>query len=226
MKYTLETFYKSREWEAFRKLVITQRTQPDGFIYDEITHQPILKPYDLILHHIEELTEENVNDVTVSLNPDNIMIVSFGTHNRLHDRTGMKRRRVYLVYGAPCAGKRTWVEQNKSDGDLIVDIDSIWECVSGEKRYTHPDRLKQVVFRLRDAALDAVKYRAGKWRTCYIIGGYPLQSERDRLARELNAEQIFIDATEEECLERLRADERRDTKEFSEYIRTWFERAN
>lgn len=224
MKWTLDTFYKSREWESFRKMVIEERTQPDGFVYDEITHQPILKAYDLILHHKEELTEENVNDVNVSLNPDNIMIVSFGTHNRLHDRSGMKRRKVFLVYGAPCAGKRTWVDQNKSEGDLIVDIDSIWECVSGGARYKHPESLKQIVFRQRDALLDAVKYRSGRWRTCFVIGGYPLASERDRLAKDLGAEQIYIDTSEAECMERLRADERRDTKEYAEYIRKWFER--
>ena len=58
--FTLKTFYKSREWEEFRKLIINQRKNSDGSILDEVTGQPILKAYDLIIHHKEELTEEDV----------------------------------------------------------------------------------------------------------------------------------------------------------------------
>ena len=75
--FTLENFYQSKEWERFRLTIIGERTKDDGFIYDEVTNKPILRMYDLILHHIEELTPENVNDYNVSLNPKNIMVVSW-----------------------------------------------------------------------------------------------------------------------------------------------------
>ncbi len=101
--FTLETFYKSKEWEIFRQVIINERTKPDGHIYDEETGKPIVKPYDLILHHKEPLTEENVNDATIAFNPANIEVVSHKTHNRIHDRLGMGRREVFLVYGPPLA---------------------------------------------------------------------------------------------------------------------------
>ncbi len=62
----LQAFYKSDAWEQFRKIVITERIKPDGFIYDEVTGEPILRAYDLILHHKIELTEENVDDVSIA----------------------------------------------------------------------------------------------------------------------------------------------------------------
>ena len=176
---SLFEFYRSKEWEKFRQVVIGERMRPDGFVYDEVTGKPIVKAYDIILHHIEELTEENVNDYNISLNPSNIQLVSHKTHNIIHNKLGHMGREVYLVYGAPFAGKREWVADNMVEGDLVCDIDDIWQCVSGCARYTKPNRLKAVVFKTRDLLIDNIKYRVGKWHSAYIVGGYALQSERN-----------------------------------------------
>lgn len=223
MSFTLDTFYRSREWEQLRKVVIAERTKDDGFVYDEETGKPIVKPYDLILHHKIFLTEENVNDYSISLNPANIEIVSHKTHNILHDRLGMSRREVFIIYGPPLAGKTTWVSENRNAGDLVIDIDSLWQAVTGGKRYDKPPKLRGVVFRLRDQLLDMVRYRFGKWNNAYIIGGYPLESERDRLAQELGARLIFIEASQDECLTRLANDTERNAEEWCRYIFDWFD---
>lgn len=215
-------FYRSKEWEEFRNVVMSERIKDDGHIYDEETGKPIVKAYDIILHHKEELTEENVNDYNISLNPSNIMIVSQKTHNLIHNKLGYKVRQVYIVYGAPLSGKTTYVNENKLEGDLVVDIDNIWQMVSGCDRYVKPNRLKSVVFSVRDTLIDSVKYRRGKWCNAWVIGGYALQGERERLAAELGAREIYIDTTREECLERLKESDR-DADEWREYIERWFE---
>ena len=222
--YTLETFYKSREWEAFRQVIIAERTRPDGYIYDEETGRPILKPYGLILHHKTALTEENVNDAAVAFNPDNIEIVSHKTHNLIHDRLGMGRREAFIVYGPPLAGKSTWVQEAKGKDDLVVDLDSIWQAVTGLPRYEKPARLRAVVFRLRDTLLDMVKHRAGKWVKAYIIGGYPNTAERERLAQDIGASLVYVEATQEECLRRLENEKERNADEWADYIADWFDR--
>lgn len=220
----LYEFYRSDEWESFRKMIINQRTREDGFVYDEETGKPIVKKYDIILHHKIELTEENVRDVTISLNPDNIEIVSFRTHNLIHNRLGYGVRNVYVVYGAPLSGKTSWVNENKSDGDLVVDIDNIWECVSGCDRYVKPAKLNAVVFKLRDTLLECVKYRLGKWHTAFIIGGYALESERNRLTKEMGAKEVFVDCEKEKCFDRLEAaDDGRDKEQWKQYIEDWFD---
>ena len=220
--FTLENFYRSREWERFRLTIINERTKADGFIYDEVTNKPILRMYDLILHHIEELTPENVNDFNISLNPNNIMVVSHKTHNLIHDNfNNYSRQQVFLVYGAPLSGKTTWVKNNKLDGDLIVDINNIWQSVSGDSETKNP-RLKSVVFKIRDTELEAVRYRLGKWRNAYIVGGFPSRSERDRLASETGAREVYIDTERAECEER--ADMRAQREELRSYIADWFER--
>lgn len=223
--FTLFTFYRSDEWKKLLATLKQERTNADGFIICEHCGRPILKPYDLIGHHIEELTEENVNDYTISLNPENIAFVHHGCHNRIHDRFEKRtQRQVFIVYGAPLSGKTTFVKENAIEGDLIVDLESIWESISGSK-YAKPNRLKAIAFKVRDAELDAVKHRLGQWRNAYIIGGYPLQSERERLAQEMHARLIYIDTPKEVCLERLENDTERPKEDYKKYIAEYFDRA-
>ena len=223
--WTLSTFYHSKEWADFRQLIINERTMEDGYIYDEVTGKPILRPYDIILHHCNIfLTEENVNDRTISLNPENIQVVSHKTHNALHEKLGYRRKEIYLVYGPPLSGKTSYVESVANAGDLIIDMDNIWQCISGQPRYTKPGKLRSVAFGVHAFLMDAAKVRNGKWQSCYIIGGFPLISERERIIKEYGAREVFLEVTKEECFERLEHDEARDHEEWKQYIEEWFRR--
>lgn len=219
------TFYRSDEWRKLLDNLKHERLNDDGQIECEYCGKPIVKAYDIIGHHKIELDDENVKDYNISLNPDNIALVHHKCHNFIHNKLGYAQREVFIVYGAPLSGKTTWVKDNMSEGDLVIDVDSIWQCISGQDRYIKPNRLKSVVFKVRDSLIDCVKYRLGKWNNAYIIGGYPLQSERERLIKELAAREVFIDASKDECIERLEAvQDGRDKEEWRKYIDEWFER--
>ena len=222
--WTLSDFYRSKEWEKFREIVINDRTKEDGMIYDEVTGKPIVRKYDVILHHITHLTEENVNDVSISLNPENIQIVSHKTHNQIHNKFGYSKREIFLVYGSPLAGKTSYVETVRQPGDLIVDIDRIWECVSCCPSHSKPTRLNAVVFGLRDRLMEMVKYKVGKWNNAYIVGGFPLISERERICKELGAREIFIDTDKETCLQRLQSSTDRAFDDYKGFIEEWWRR--
>lgn len=220
------SFYRSTEWKKLMDNLKLERVNEEGQVICEHCGKPIVKAYDIIGHHKIELDEENVLDANISLNPQNIMLVDHRCHNIIHNKLGYAHRQVYLVYGSPLSGKSSYVEQNMLSGDLIIDIDNIWQCVSGQPRYEKPARLKSIVFKIRDELLNSAKYRMGKWNNCYIVGGYPLQSERERLIRELGAREIFIDTDKEECLKRLEmVDDGRNKEEWTKYIDEWFERA-
>ena len=223
--YTLSDFYRSKEWLEFRAYLIAARTAADGFVYDEITGKRIVKAYDIILHHKIELTLENVNDANITLNPDNIQIVSFKTHNEIHNRFGRWTRHIYLVYGSPLSGKSTYVQERAGIHDLVIDIDKIYACISNNPPYIKSNRLYDNVRAVQDALLDTVKFKRGKWVNAFIIGGYPFKGERERLCAEYGAEPIYIDCTEAEAQERLQVvQDGRDKSEWSKYISTWFER--
>ena len=220
----LENFYKSREWQRFREVLIAERTNADGYIICAHCGMPILQKYDCIAHHWKTfLTEENVNDYNVSMNPDNVQLVHHACHNRVHDKLGYTRKEIYLVYGPPLSGVAEYARDNASPGDLVVDMDSIWECISGQPRYVHPGRLNAVAFGVRDYLLDCVRVKRGKWNNAYIAGGFPLISERERLIRETGARVVFIDKTIDECMTELeQRSDIQDKEIYRSYIEDWF----
>lgn len=220
---SLYNFYRSKEWVNLLQVLKTERVDEQGFIICEHCGRPIVRAYDCIGHHKTELTEENYTDYNISLNPDNIALVHHKCHNLIHNKLFSGNRQVFIVYGSPCSGKSSYVTEAMSEGDLIIDMDSIWQCVSGCERYIKPNRLKSVVFAVRDNLLESVRYRRGKWLNAYIIGGYPYQAERERLIDTLGAREVFIDTPREECINRLLASEDgRDIEQWVKYIDDWW----
>lgn len=223
----LSTFYQSQEWRGLLDILKNERTDANGNIICEYCGKPITRKYDCIGHHKIELTEENVNDYSVSLNPDNISLIHFRCHNEIHKRFEGFKQDVYLVYGSPCSGKSSYVDEVAEPDDLILDIDRIWDAVCNDGRYNkmkgksgRPHRLRANVFGIRDAIIDQIKTRTGKWRNAYIVGGYPLAVERERLCGILRARPIFVEATLEECLTRCETER---PVEWKKYILDWFD---
>lgn len=212
----LKQFYTSKSWRGLSyslKISRGGKCERCGFMVVEKADWK-----KLIGHHKVELTEANISDPNVSLNPDNIEIVCIDCHNKEHRRFG-HRKQVYIVWGSPLSGKSTFVNQMSGYGDLIIDIDNLWQAISGQDRYIKPNQLKANVFALRDNLYDQVRTRLGSWYDCYIIGGYPNKIERDDIARRLGAECIYIDSTKEDCIKRAEG----RPAEWQGHITKWFE---
>lgn len=221
---SLAQFYNSEVWRDLRLLIMNERAR-NGVIYDEYNGEPIYKPFDVIAHHKQEITMQNVNDVSISLNPDNIMLVSHRSHNAIHARFGFGNyKKIYYVYGAPCSGKSTFVQSVKGNSDLIIDIDLIWQALNGGNKYEKPDSLKSAVFAVRDLLFEKAKQRAGTWQRCYIIEGGAGKAERERRINALGAEPIFVQASKEQCINNLMQDNERIAvrEQWLDYIEKWF----
>lgn len=223
----LKEFYTGPEWRALRMRLIAERRHPDGVLYCEYCHKPITKLYECIGHHKTELTEENVNNASIALNPRNVMLIHHQCHNLIHGKfnAGMERR-VFIVYGPPLSGKTRYVRENALYGDLILDQDDIYQAISGEPRYIRPDSLKRVAFKVRQAIEEAILMRIGDWHNAYLIyGTYMTDIERNNLINKFNAELIEINATREECLSRLNNDPTREEvrEEWAQYIDMFFQ---
>lgn len=217
--FTLKNFYKSDEWRSLVDRLKLERVNEDGDIVCAHCGKPIVKKYDCIGHHKIELTDANVNDYNISLNDDNIELIHFKCHNKVHERWGHEKpQQVYIVYGSPCSGKSTWVHDVMGKDDIVVDMDKIWECISSCDKYHKPNRLKQNVFDIRNTLINQIKMRMGRWKNAYIIGGYPLAMERKRLSEQVGGELIFIDTPKEVCLERAHNDE------WKKFIEDWFDK--
>jgi predicted kinase len=193
---SLSNFYISSEWRTFRKNFISERLARDGEIIDEYTGKPILESYDIILHHKEHLTEQNVKDFSISLNPDNIMIVSHVSHNKIHEKFVMPVKRVYLVFGPPSSGKISYIESIAEVDDLIIDIDRIYDAIN----INRSKKVFDIVMNIYNEMLDTVTARKGRWKNAYITSSTLHNVER--IERATGAELVYVDTPLEECLKR------------------------
>lgn len=161
-------------------------------------------------HHIVELNLDNIDDVNITLNPQNIEVLCEQCHNAAHHRFGFTvgQKHVYLIHGSPCAGKTTYVQTVATRNDLIVDLDKIHRslCVCG--LYDKPDATKRVAFGVRDYLLDEIRTATArrKWQDAYIIGTYPERLDRELFVREYMAETVHIATPREECIKRAYED--------------------
>lgn len=212
---TLSQFYRSKEWVEFRKVYLAERIARDGELIDDVTGQPIIHKYDAILHHVEPLTESNVNDYNISLNPDNIQLVSHATHNLIHQRFGAFTRHIYIVWGSPCAGKTTYVQNNALENDLIIDIDLIYKAINKSRS----KRLYSNVMTIYRTLIDMVKTRNGQWVNAWIVMANCRNVEQTK--NMLDAELVHIDTDKETCIERLK--QKPYNKEYTDYFERYWD---
>ncbi len=232
-------FYNSQDW-ANCKAQVTQDRLKEGALFCEHCGKIILKSFNpnaknnkgaVVYHHIKHLTNENVNDASISINPTNIAILHWSCHNEVHNRFNgtavAVERKVYLITGAPLSGKTTFVRERVQEGDLVFDIDDLWQILSGQERYVKPNSLKTIIFNTRLAIKEQIQKGSGGWRNAYIIESLPLATDRKREAERYkahNVEIITMEASREECLNRLYAmPNGRDIKAYEEYINNYFD---
>lgn len=79
-------FYQSKEWRECRATYISnvaglcERCQERGIIRAGLE-----------LHHIEELTPENINDPSITLNHDNLVYLCHDCHMIVHGEKNLRR---------------------------------------------------------------------------------------------------------------------------------------
>lgn len=233
---TLASFYASDEWASCKARVLNERIK-GGAVYCEHCGEIVLKDFNprernnagaMVFHHTTILTLANVNNADISINPRRIQILHWACHNIVHGRFSgqntQPEQKVYLITGAPCSGKTTFARERMQAGDVLIDIDDIWQQISGRPRYEKPNSLKPLVFATRDAQEEQVRLRSGTWRNAFIIKSLPLSMDRKREAEKLNAEVITIEATKEECLERLhRNPNGRNIADYEKFINNYFD---
>lgn len=129
-----------------------------------------------------------------------------------------------IVYGSPCSGKTTYVRNNASNSDLIFDYDRLLVAATNRTlHFAEKHALHWLILDLRKSFVEAAKlsgdvenfWMVCSWNTDYI----------KELFSGVDTEEIFIEATKEECYDRLENDETRpDKAEWQAVIDAWFEK--
>lgn len=120
---------------------------------------------------------------------------------------------VYVVTGAPGSGKSHLVNQNATKFDIVFDFDKIAEamCPITGMHGNHTYMLK-VLMEIRETVIRCFSDREGEWHDAYFITATPDRNKITTLLRRMNATELHVDATLDECIDHIKNDESRVLK--------------
>lgn len=129
---------------------------------------------------------------------------------------------IKVVYGSPCSGKSTYVENSLKEKDIRFDYDLIMQSISNKKLHEYSDEHLPYVIEYRGLIIDKC-YGDTKIDIAYIITTKITEKLQQEL-EGLEVEYILIDKTKDECYKQLEQDETREDKEFwKDKIDDWFD---
>lgn len=130
-----------------------------------------------------------------------------------------KRVRRYVVAGAPCSGKSTFVREHARPGDLIYDYDDVHRVLSGRAPHDHDPAIRPFVLAARDGIYGELERRSEQ--AAWVITSTRRTSDLAKLRDRLGAEVILLAIEREEAHRRCDADQRPEA--WHEYIDRWFD---
>lgn len=198
--------YKTTAWQKLRVLALSLAP---------ICQRCTVKAATTV-HHIKPAREYP----ELQFDLDNLETMCVSCHNRMsqqEQKEAMQGRHtfssipegnfaipVHIVWGAPGAGKNTYVNKHKLKGDLVVDWDSIFEALSTLPRYDKPKELMPFVAEARDAIIRRL-CQPSQVRCAWIISTTLSSIELSELETK-GAKVIQLTPPPETCAERVRAD--------------------
>ena len=128
---------------------------------------------------------------------------------------------VTVVCGPPGSGKTTWVRGRARSGDLILDLDTIWQALTGLPMYDRPDPLTSFVLAARDTIMRRLLNPSDVLHA-WVIKGAPKAREREEFAQGYNAEIVVLAVPVSECMRRIALDERRVADRWLSIVEGWW----
>lgn len=104
----------------------------------------------------------------------------------------IEKTKVFLVCGSPASGKTTYVNNHKSPGDFVFDIDLIRQALGATHKTA--DCFQPLILEIRRLVYNSLRLQAIGAKNAWVISGLPTKAERERTAKEIGAEIIFLHA--------------------------------
>lgn len=135
------------------------------------------------------------------------------------------KKKVYIINGAPGAGKTTYVQNHKTNNDLVVDLDYLCAALNATNSlYQDHEPVLSVALQLQELLYQVIEDREGKWETAWVITATSDQRALKELAHRLEGEIISIDTPLDQCVCNIQSDSRRNGSKdrMTKLAQKWF----
>lgn len=149
---------------------------------------------------------------------------AFGKHQWRPDWLRPSAIPLTIVCGAPASGKSTYVKEQASPSDLVIDLDVIASEVSGQSLHGW-DRAKWLTpaMRYRNTLLGELGKANPPWSRAWLIASEAKADNRQWWEDKMQPERIVIMETPPaECMARVKADSTRPKENTFEAIGKWW----
>lgn len=181
--------------------------------------------------HVDHIIPFRGIEDPLRLDADNLQTLCRECHSRKTAREdggfGGNKGNVIVICGSPGSGKSTYVENNMKDGDIRIDLDYIFQALSGLPLFHKPKNnyCKSSMFSIVMKVYDVLLSELEKNRNvrAWIITSQTNRQKREELKNRFNAKVIVLETPKEECIYRLKNDMRRDDgTDWQEVIEKWW----
>ena len=149
-------------------------------------------------HHIKPVEERP--DLAFTF--DNLMSVCTRCHALIEEKAKAGDSCQYFcIFGAPASGKSTYVDQQKKNGELVLDVDALYKALGSDTR-DHPLELMPFVLDARDMIMARMRQKHAL-RKAWIITTTKRVAEWSQ--QILGARIIRMETSKEECIKRVDA---------------------
>lgn len=129
---------------------------------------------------------------------------------------------IKIVYGPPCSGKSTFVKENMTEKDICYDYDRVVSAITNKQEHTAQKTIAHKYATAFRFSLIKKWEEETEAEDLYIITRKPTEYLYKTLGNQ-EYEEIGMDTTLEECLNRLENDTTRPDKEaWKTVIEEWF----
>lgn len=133
---------------------------------------------------------------------------------------------IRVITGPPCAGKSTYVADNATPGDIVIDMDLIASAmvVDLEDAHDYSDDVRRIARSARKAAVrEALQIGQVSRRTVWIVHTSP-NADWLRIYRSFSAHVVTVNPGRDECLRRLAERPKSQHVKTKRVIDDWFAR--
>jgi predicted kinase len=134
------------------------------------------------------------------------------------------RIRTNLVVGPPGSGKSTFVEQNKKDGDIVIDLDEIKSELTGKPAHSFaPRNIVEESIKIRNKRIEELQEKVLTGKTLWIILTGGVNKDRFIWKMMLMPYRTYVmNCSSVECIRRIKARNSETEYEQIEAAKRWF----
>jgi 5-methylcytosine-specific restriction protein A len=120
-----------------------------------------------------------------------------------------------VVIGAPGSGKTSYVRERVKYGEMVVDVDLLFNALTMRPMWDHPVQLMNAVLTARDYLIE-------NYEPAWVISTNAGRDYRDYMREKYGAEVVVMETPAAVCLERIAADGRPDG-DWEGLVARWWE---